>query len=156
VSEARPLLDHAVRNARYWDEVNAPRYVEPGRKPWAADEISWGIFAVPEAVVGALPDHVDGLEIIDLGCGTAYFASWLARRGARVTGVDISAEQLKTARSLQHRHDLHFPLILADAESVPVSNGSFDVAFSEYGASIGRTRTGGSQRPRGCCAPAGI
>jgi SAM-dependent methyltransferase len=110
--------------------------VEPGRKAWAADEISWGIFAVPEAVVGALPDHVDGLEIIDLGCGTAYFASWLARRGARVTGVDISAEQLKTARSLQHRHDLHFPLILADAESVPVSNGSFDVAFSEYGASL--------------------
>ena len=136
VSEADSRFDHAVRNAIYWDEVNAPRYVELGRLSWAADEISWGIFGVPETVLGALPDDVDGLDIIELGCGTAYFSSWLARRGARVTGVDISAEQLKTGRALQHEHDLHFPLILANAESVPVPDASFDLAFSEYGASI--------------------
>ena len=47
-----------------------------------------------------LPD-VSGLDVIELGCGTAYVSAWLARGGARVTGVDISEEQLKTARTLQ-------------------------------------------------------
>jgi SAM-dependent methyltransferase len=136
VSEAKPRLDHTVRNAAFWDEVNAPRYVEPGRRAWAADEVSWGIFGVPEAALGALPGNVDGLDVIELGCGTAYFSSWLARRGARVTGIDISAEQLKTARTLQDEYGVHFPLILGDAESVPLPGASFDLAMSEYGASI--------------------
>ena len=136
MSEAEPRVGHAVRNAAFWDEVNAPRFAESGRRAWADDEVTWGIFGVPEAGLGALPDNVDGLEIIELGCGTAYFSSWLARRGARVTGVDISGEQLKTAQSLQDEHDVHFPLILGDAESVPVPDASFDLAISEYGASI--------------------
>lgn len=136
VSEPDPLLDHAVRNAAFWDEVNAPRYAEPGRRAWAADEISWGIFGVPEAGLGALPGNLNGLDIIELGCGSAYFSSWLARRGARVTGVDISGEQLKTAQTLQDQHDLHFTLIRGNAESVPLPDASFDLAISEYGASI--------------------
>ena len=59
----------------------------------------------------ALPADVAGMDVVELGCGTAYFGAWLARRGARVTGIDNSAEQLKTARGLQDEHDLHFPLI---------------------------------------------
>ena len=136
MSDPEPLPDHAVRNAAYWDEINAPIYAEPGRRSWARTEISWGIFGVPEADLGVLPADVDGLDVIELGCGTAYFGSWLARRGARVAGVDISAEQLKTARALQDEHDLHFPLIQGSAESVPLPDASFDLAISEYGASI--------------------
>jgi SAM-dependent methyltransferase len=136
VSEADPLLDHAVRNAAFWDEANALRYAELGRRAWAADEVTWGNFSVPEVTIGALPGNVEDLDIIELGCGTAYFSSWLARRGARVTGIDISAKQLTTARALQDEHDLHFPLILGNAESVPVPNACFDLAISEYGASI--------------------
>jgi SAM-dependent methyltransferase len=125
-----------VRNAAYWDDINAPRYAEPGRRAWAREQITWGIFGVPEAELGALPDDVAGMDVIELGCGTAYVSAWLARRGARVTGVDISVEQLKTARSLQDEHDLHFPLFQASAESVPLPDAGFDLAVSEYGASI--------------------
>jgi SAM-dependent methyltransferase len=131
-----PLPDHVARNQAYWDEVNAPNYVEPGRRAWATNEITWGIFGVPEVELGALPADLAGKDVIELGCGTAYVSAWLARRGARVTGIDASAKQLETARALQEEHDLHFPLIHGNAEDVPLPDASFDLAVSEYGASI--------------------
>ncbi len=72
----------------------------------------------------------------ELGCGTAHFGAWLARRGARITGIDNSAEQLKTARRLQNDHDLHFPLIHRNAEDTGLPDASFDLAVSEYGAAL--------------------
>lgn len=136
MNAAQQLPDHVVRNRAYWDEVNAPRYAEPGRRAWATEGISWGIFGVPESELHALPEELAAKDVIELGCGTAYFSAWLSRRGARVTGVDNSAEQLRTARVLQDEHDLHFPLIHGNAESVPLPDASFDLAVSEYGASI--------------------
>jgi len=131
-----PLPDHVARNRAYWDEVNAPQYAEPGRRAWAATEISWGIFGVPESELRALPTELAGKDVIELGCGTAYFGAWLARLGANVTGIDTSEAQLRTARALQDEHDLHFPLIHGNAEAVPLPDASFDLAVSEYGASI--------------------
>ncbi len=135
MSDPEPLPEHVARNRAYWDEINAPLYAAPGRRSWARDDITWGIFAVRETDLQALPD-VAGKDDIELGCGTAYVSAWLARRGARVTGVDNSDEQLKTARALQDEHDLHFPLIHGNAEAVPLPDASFDLAVSEYGASI--------------------
>ena len=131
-----PLPDHVARNRALWDDVNAPLYAEPGRRAWASNEFTWGIFGVPEAELRALPADVSGMDVIELGCGTAYISAWLARRGARVTGVDNSERQLETARRLQDEHDLRFPLLHGNAESVPLPDASFDLAVSEYGASI--------------------
>ena len=128
--------DHVARNRAYWDEVNAPHYVESGRRSWATNEITWGIFGLPETELRALPEDVAGMDVIELGCGTAYVSAWLTRRGARPTGIDNSAEQLSTARSLQDEHDLHFPLIHGNAEVTGLPDASFDLAVSEYGASI--------------------
>lgn len=136
MAKPESLPDHVARNRAYWDEVNAPRYAEAAPRQWAAAEITWGVFGVPEVELHALPEDLDGKDVIELGCGTAYFGAWLARRGAKVTGIDNSAEQLKTARALQDAHDLHFPLIHGNAESVPLPDASFDLAVSEYGASI--------------------
>ena len=54
----------------------------------------------------------------------------------RPAGLDNSAAQLATARHLQDRFGLRFPLIHASAEQAPVTGASFDLAISEYGASI--------------------
>jgi SAM-dependent methyltransferase len=129
------LSDHVERNRAHWDEW-AHDYVENGRRQWAAEEPSWGIWGVPEEDLRMLPDDATGLEAIELGCGTGYVSSWLARRGARVVGIDNSAAQLETARSLQREHDLEFELIHGNAEDVPKPDASFDFAISEYGASI--------------------
>jgi SAM-dependent methyltransferase len=55
-----------------------------------------------------LPDDLAGLDAIELGCGTGYVSAWMARRGARVVGIDNSARQLDTARRLQREHGLDF------------------------------------------------
>lgn len=128
------LPDHVVTNRTFWT-AEAARYVEPGRRSWAEPEPSWGIWGVPESEVHLLPD-VNGLDTIELGCGTAYVSAWLARRGARPVGVDITPAQLETARALQREHGLAFPLIEASAEEVPLPDASFDLAISEYGAAI--------------------
>ena len=47
-----------------------------------------------------LPDNLSGKDVIELGCGTAYVSSWLARRGARVVAIDNSQAQLATAGRL--------------------------------------------------------
>ncbi len=125
--------DHVARNRAHWNSLAAD-YVESGRRAWSA-EPQWGMFHVPDAEVRILPD-VDGLDVIELGCGTAYVSAWLARRGARVVGIDRSEAQLATARALQDEHELHFPLILGNAEEVPLADASFDLAISEYGAAI--------------------
>jgi SAM-dependent methyltransferase len=135
MSSPEPLPEHVARNRAYWDESQAPVYAVSGRRQWATDQVSWGIFGVPEDELQALPD-VAGRDVVELGCGTAYFGAWLARRGARVTGIDNSEEQLKTARALQDEHGLHFPLVHGNAESVALPDASFDLAVSEYGASI--------------------
>jgi len=128
------LPDHARENKASW-EVEAANYVEPARRNWATDAISWGMFGVPESQVGALPD-VNAMDVVELGCGTAYFSAWLARRGARSTGIDITENQLATARALQAEHGLEFPLIQASAEDVPLPDACADLVLSEYGASL--------------------
>jgi SAM-dependent methyltransferase len=128
------LPEHARENKDSW-EIEAAHYVEPARRSWSAAEISWGIFHVPEADVGALPD-VAGTDVVELGCGTAYFSAWLVRRGARATGVDITDNQLATARAMQAEHGLEFPLIQASAEDVPLPDACADLVLSEYGASL--------------------
>jgi SAM-dependent methyltransferase len=127
------LSEHAKRNREAWDEW-APEWVEPGRRNWAG-EPTWGIWGIPESELGLVPD-VEGKDVLELGCGTAYWSAWLARRGAHVVGLDNSEQQLATARQLQQEFGLEFPLIHASAEDVPLPDESFDVIWSEYGACL--------------------
>jgi SAM-dependent methyltransferase len=123
------------RNVDVWTKANAEYTDRKARESWAREEIDWGTFSGPESEVRALGD-VAGKDVVELGCGTAYFGAWLAKRGARVTGVDPTPAQLETARRMQAEFDLYFPLIEAGAEDVPLHDASFDLAVSEYGASI--------------------
>lgn len=127
--------DHVVRNRAAWDEY-AEHYAEPGRKNWAKEELTWGIFGVPEAQLHLLPEEMTGMDAVELGCGTAYVSAWMARRGARPVGIDNSPKQLATARALQRENELEFPLHLGNAEATPFADASFDFAISEYGAAI--------------------
>ena len=122
-------------NRALWTIVNSDFTDERSSRAWATPEITWGLFDVPERDLNVLGD-VAGLDAIELGCGTAYFSAWLARRGARVTGVDLTPAQLETARRCQEQFDLDFPLIEANAEDVPLPGDSFDLVVSEYGASV--------------------
>jgi SAM-dependent methyltransferase len=137
VTASGELPDHVRRNRAAWDEW-ATEYVANGELSWGLlpGEEKWGVWGIPEAELHLLPDDLDGKDTIELGCGTGYVSAWLARRGARPVGIDNSEAQLATARRLQAEHGVDFPLIHGFAESVPLPDAPFDVAISEYGASI--------------------
>jgi SAM-dependent methyltransferase len=127
--------EDVARNRALWTIVNSAFTDEHASRAWAAEEITWGLFGVPERHLGVLGD-VAGLDVIELGCGTAYLSAWLARRGARPVGVDLTPAQLATAARCQERFGLAFPLVEANAESVPLADAGFDLVVSEYGASV--------------------
>lgn len=129
------MRDDAEANRALWTRTNAEYTDEAAARSWAQAEIDWGIWGIPESEVGVLPD-VAGRDVVELGCGTAYFSAWLARRGARPVGVDVTPAQLETARRLQREHGLAFPLVEADAVATGLPDEGFDLALSEYGASI--------------------
>ncbi|MDX6477082.1 MAG: hypothetical protein QOH95_2593, partial [Gaiellaceae bacterium] len=94
--ESTPTED-AAKNVAFWTQANAEYTDANATTNWALDEISWGIWAIDESQLNVLGD-VKGLDVVELGCGTAYFSAWLAKLGARPTGVDITPAQLETAR----------------------------------------------------------
>lgn len=129
------LPEHVRRNRALWDDW-AAKYAEAGERGWAQAAPDWGIWSVGEEQAQMIPADIAGADVIELGCGTAYVSSWLARRGARVVGIDNSEAQLATARRLQGLHGLDFPLLHGNAEAVSYPDASFDFAISEYGACL--------------------
>jgi SAM-dependent methyltransferase len=127
--------DDLAVNRALWTFVNAAFTDGRAARAWAAPEITWGLFEVPEREVRVLGD-VRGRDVVELGCGTAYFSAWLARRGARVVAVDATRAQLESARRCQEEFGLAFPLVEADGTRVPLRDGSCDLVVSEYGASV--------------------
>lgn len=133
--EGNDLPPHVAENRRYWD-ARAADWVAAGERAWRQAEPTWGSWGVPEAELKMLPVDMTGLAAVELGCGTAYVSAWMARRGARVTGIDNSQQQLETARRLAAEHSVELKLMHGNAEQTPFSDQSFDFAISEYGAAI--------------------
>ena len=123
------------RNVELWTRTNAEYTAGRARGQWEREELRWGIWGIPESRLGTLPP-LEGLDVVELGCGTAYVSAWLARQGARPVGVDPTPAQLDTAREMQREFGLEFPLVEAVGEDVPLPDASFDLVASEFGASI--------------------
>ncbi|MEP6757707.1 MAG: class I SAM-dependent methyltransferase [Actinomycetota bacterium] len=97
------------------------------------DRLAWGIWDLPEDEVGALGD-VEGLDALELGCGAAQFGIRVAMRGARVVGLDVSANQLAAARPHLLETGVRMPLVRGSAEELPFADERFDLVFCDHGA----------------------
>lgn len=129
------ISEDARQNREVWTKANADYTDARAAEAWGNDDIEWGTYGIAEAELDVLGD-VAGKDVIELGCGTAYFSAWLAKRGARPVGLDVTPAQLDTARRMMRETGIEFPLVEASAEDVPLPDESFDLALSEYGASI--------------------
>jgi ubiquinone/menaquinone biosynthesis C-methylase UbiE len=75
--------------------------------------------------VQMLTSHLDaGMDVLELGCGTAYFTSELARTGARITAVDISPDLLELAQQKCRVSNVRFEL--QNAYALTYRDASFD------------------------------
>jgi SAM-dependent methyltransferase len=126
------VSDDALRNRAYWDRTSDEyqrRHGEFIHRP----EPRWGGWQIPESELNILGD-VSDKDVLELGCGAAWWSILLAKRGARPVGLDNSERQLEHARSLMTEVGVDFPLIHASAEDVPLADERFDVVFSDHGA----------------------
>src|SRR5262249_40600632 len=121
------------RNVALWTRINAEYTDGSAARAWAGGEISWGKWRGDESELNVLGE-VAGKDVVELGCGTAYFSAWLAKRGARPVGVDPTPAQLETARRLMRETGIEFELVEAPGEDVPLPDASFDIVVSEHGA----------------------
>jgi SAM-dependent methyltransferase len=128
--------DSVAANIAEWTQTNQEYTDASAEQAWRTQELSWGVFGVREEQIGSPLGDVAGLDVVELGCGTAYFSARLAHRGARPVGVDPTPAQLATARRMQQLVGPTFPLVEAPAERVPLPESAFDLAVSEYGASL--------------------
>jgi SAM-dependent methyltransferase len=78
--------------------------------------------------------EVSGLDVLHLQSHIAFDSICLARRGARVTCVDFSAESLARAGHLADRCGVSLELVEADAMALPSPlDGRFDLVYAAMG-----------------------
>jgi SAM-dependent methyltransferase len=86
---------------------------------------------VERPVIESLLGELSDARVLDLGCGSATYATRLAARGARVTGVDLSATMLELARDRSRANRVKLELLVADiSKPLPLSDAQFDLVFS--------------------------
>jgi len=74
-----------------------------------------------------------GARVLDIACGTGNATIPLARRGARVTGLDMMPHLLEEARARADSEGLRIRFDEGFAETLPYPDGSFDVLVSMFG-----------------------
>ena len=84
------------------------------------------IAGTQEACIAAFLAPLDGRTVLDVGTGTGRAAIALARRGARVTGVDASSEMLQVARRRAGEARVDVSFVRGDAHALQFDDRSFD------------------------------
>ncbi len=127
------LTPHATANRAHWDAQSDSYQERHGEQLNTSGGDAWGLWQRPESELNVLGE-VAGRDVLEFGCGAAQWSIALARRGARVTGLDLSERQLAHARELMLAAGVAFPLVCASAEATPFGDRSFDIVFCDWGA----------------------
>lgn len=106
--------------AEFWDE----RYREQ-------DQLFSGN---PNSVLVSDTAELPPGQALDVGCGEGGDAVWLARRGWRVTAIDISRVALERATAAAREHDIghHVSWVHGDPMTMPPPAGDFDLVSVHY------------------------
>src|SRR5579863_6581146 len=126
----------AVRAGQVWRSMSN----DPFESFKAAQKQGWAYFAPLEtfttAVAARLVKHAKvqaGQNVLDVACGTGVVAVTAARRGARVTGLDLTPALLERARENSQIAAVKIDWHEGDAENLPFEDAAFDVVLSQFG-----------------------
>ena len=125
------MIDYLKLNREQWNQrakahLTSDFYDVPG---WLAGKDS---LKAPELEL--LPADLSGLTILHLQCHFGQDTLSFARRGATVTGVDLSEEAIKAAEELAVKAGLEARFICRDLYSLPeYLDETFDIVFTSYG-----------------------
>ena len=118
--------DKAIRD--YWQD--RPRIFAnacKGRKNFFVNDF----LQKREKYIAAFLDIKEGVEAIDVGCGSGVYSKILLKKGARVTGTDYSKKMLDICDSeLKNINSEGYSLINCEADSLLVADNKFDLLLS--------------------------
>jgi len=106
--------EHEVGSREFFAEVERHRYTEYA--PWMPEVMGFNEFA--------------GKRLLEVGCGMGTDLLQFARGGARVTGVDLTPRSIEISRRHLSLYDEPGEFTIADCETLPFADESFDVAYS--------------------------
>ena len=117
---------HYAGQQHYYDEATDPEFEI--RRPRGCGRVYEFLiahkFRTGLAVLGL---DLAGRTVLELCCGSGLMSEALARRGAILTGTDVSLQALARARERARRYGFPAAFHVADAEALPFRDGSFDV-----------------------------
>jgi ubiquinone/menaquinone biosynthesis C-methylase UbiE len=120
------------KNRALWNR-ESDEYQHKHRDFLDDNPMAWGVWRIAEADLNILGE-VEGVDILELGCGAAQWTIGLIQAGAHARGIDFSERQLDHARTACRQIGLEPPLVHGCAESLPFPDKSFDVVFCDHGA----------------------
>jgi len=95
-------------------------------------DINYGPGSPNEDSLNLLGD-IKGKDILEIGCGGAQCGIALAKKGANVTGIDISEEQLDYAKELTRKNNVEIKFHQGNIESLDqIESKSQDIVFSSW------------------------
>jgi len=97
---------------------------------WYAMEMGQLVDTIEKDLVYRLADPQPGQRMLDIGCGTGNYSLDLARRGLRVTGIDISPAMLEVARQKAVQAGLELDLVQADITRLDLPPDYYDLVLS--------------------------
>ncbi len=119
----RPISEREV--ARAWD-ANADSWAEQVRKRW---DVYREVYNNPAFLEFA--GELGGKTTLDAGCGEGYNTRILAQRGAKMTGIDISARMIELARQEETRAPLGIRYEIGSySDLAGLPDSSFDAVVS--------------------------
>jgi SAM-dependent methyltransferase len=113
------------------------------------EEISRGIADSIEHCVTRL-NPLPGERILDLATGTGWTSRIVARRGAKVVGVDLGTDLVAAASERAKAAGLEIEYRVGDAESLPFADGEFDAVISTCGIMFATRPVAAAELARVC------
>ncbi len=135
----QPPEDPTATNAEFWNAM-AGAHGGEGDAYYDLDALVAGQSSLSDAeeealalAVGDASDLSD-LDVLHVQCHLGMDSISMARRGARVTGVDFSSVAVQRARELAQRSGVDVTFVEGDSTALPLSlKGRFDVAYATIG-----------------------
>jgi len=127
------------------------------RDLWASGDytvVSHHLQMVSEVLCEAVDVHA-GTAVLDIACGTGNTALAAARRGCRVTGIDLTPTMLEQARQRAAAERLAIAFQEGDAEHLPFEAATFDTVLSTFGIMFVPDRTQALQEMLRVLTPGG-
>src|SRR4051812_12293760 len=106
----------------------------------AGQRAGWAHFAPLQAITTEPAAHLvrhagikAGQRVLDVACGTGVVSVTAARKGAKVTGLDLTPELLAVARENSRSAGVEIDWHEGDVENLPFDANTFDVVVSQFG-----------------------